>query len=68
VNGLFMNYLFIKIGSSYLITTLERVEVGATSNNITIVILKAMANYVGLTNKDMTSKWICFGCDGNVVF
>jgi len=68
VNGLLMNYLFIKIGSSYLITTLERVEVGATSNNITIVILKAMANYVGLTIKDMTSKWICFGCDGNVVF
>jgi hypothetical protein len=32
------------------------------------LILKAMANYVGLTNKDMTSKWICFGCDGNVVF
>jgi hypothetical protein len=63
-----MNYLFIKIGSSCLITTLERVEVGATSNNITIVILKAMANYVGLTNKDITSKWICFGCDGNVVF
>jgi hypothetical protein len=63
-----MNYLFIKICSSYLITTLERVEVGATPNNITIVIPKAMANYVGLTNKDMTSKWICFGCDGNVVF
>jgi Zn-finger domain-containing protein len=41
-----MNYLFIKIGSSYLITTLERVEVAATSNNIAIVILKAMANYM----------------------
>jgi hypothetical protein len=39
-----------------------------TPNPFMALILKTMANYVGLTNKDMTSKWICFGCDGNVVF
>jgi uncharacterized protein YkvS len=35
---------------------LEKVEVGAISNNSTIVILEAMANYRGLTNDGMASK------------
>jgi hypothetical protein len=35
---------------------LEKVKVGAISNNITIVTLKAMANYRNLTNDDMASK------------
>ncbi len=43
----------------------EKVEVGAISNNITIVILEAIANYKVLTNDDMASKWIYLGCAKN---
>jgi uncharacterized protein with ATP-grasp and redox domains len=39
-----------------ILLVLEKVEVGAILNNITIVISKAMANYKGLTNDDMASK------------
>jgi len=38
---------------------LEKVEVGATSNNIKGVILDVMGKYKGLTNSNMASKWIC---------
>jgi len=39
-----------------IVLILEKVEVGAISNNITIVILETMANYRGLTNDGMASK------------
>ncbi len=48
--------------------TLEKVEIGAISNNIKGVTLDVMGRYGGFTNSDMTSKWICFGCDGDSVF
>lgn len=48
-----------------ILLVLEKVEVGAILNNITIVISKAMANYKGLTNDDMASKWIYLGCAKN---
>jgi hypothetical protein len=32
------------------------------------VILDAMGKYGGLTNFDMATKWICLGCDGDLVF
>jgi len=43
----------------FVLLTFEKVEVGATSNNIKGVILDAMGRYKGLTNSDMASKWIC---------
>ncbi len=39
-----------------ILPILEKVEVGAISNNITIVILEAIAKCRGLTNDDMASK------------
>lgn len=48
-----------------IVLILEKVEVGAISNNITIVILETMANYRGLTNDGMASKWIYLGCAKN---
>jgi hypothetical protein len=48
--------------------TLEKVAIGATSNNIKGVILDVMGRYEGLTNLYMISKWICFGCDGDSFF
>ncbi len=41
---------------------------GATSNNIKGVILDVMGKYGGLTNSNMASKWICLGCDNDLVF
>jgi hypothetical protein len=43
----------------FVLLTFEKVEVGATSNNIKGVILDAMGRYKGITNSDMASKWIC---------
>jgi len=51
---------------SYFID-LEKIEVGATSNNIKGAILDAMSRYGGLTNFDMASKWICLGCDDDLI-
>jgi hypothetical protein len=49
--------------------TLERVEVGETLNNITIVILAIMGKYGGLMmNKDVASKCICLGFNGDSLF
>jgi hypothetical protein len=51
-----------------VLLTLEKVEVGATSNNIKGVILDGMGRYEGLTNSNMATKWICLGCDGDSIF
>ncbi len=51
-----------------ILLTLEKVEVGATLDNIKGVILDAMGKYKGLTNSNIASKWICFGCDGDSIF
>jgi hypothetical protein len=51
-----------------VLLTLEKVEVGATSNNIKGVILDVMGRYGGLKFFDMVSKWIYLGCDGDSVF
>jgi hypothetical protein len=45
----------------FILLTLQKVEVGATLDNIKGVILDVMGRYGGLTNCDMTSKWICLG-------
>jgi hypothetical protein len=47
--------------------TLKKIEVGATLDNIKTMILDAMATYRGLSNNNMSSKWICFGCDDDLV-
>jgi hypothetical protein len=41
--------------------------VGATLNNIETMILDAMATYGGLSNDNMASKWICLGCDDDLM-
>ncbi len=41
---------------------------GATSNNIKGVILDVMGKYGGLTNSNIASKWICLGCDSDLIF
>jgi hypothetical protein len=50
-----------------ILLTLEKVEVNAISD-IKGVILDAMGRYGGFTNFDMASKWICLGCDNDLVF
>ncbi len=52
----------------FLLLTFEKVEVGATSNDIKGVILDVMGRYKGLANSDMASKWIYFGCDNDSIF
>jgi hypothetical protein len=43
-----------------ILLTLKKVEVGATLNNIKIMIVDAMATFKGLSN-NMSSEWIwCF--------
>jgi hypothetical protein len=48
--------------------TFKKVEMGATLNNIKTMILVAMATYGGLSNNNMSSRWIWFGCDDDLVF
>jgi len=50
-----------------ILLTIKRVEVGATLNNIETMILDAMATYGGLSNDNMASKWICLGCDDDLM-
>jgi hypothetical protein len=38
--------------------TFKKVEMGATLNNIKTMILVAMATYGGLSNNNMSSRWI----------
>ncbi len=52
----------------HVLLTLEKVEVGVTSDNIKGVILDVMCKYEGLTNSNMATKWICLGCNGDSVF
>jgi hypothetical protein len=51
-----------------VLLTFEKVEVGATSNNIKGVILDVMDRYEGLTNFNMATKWICLGRNGDSIF
>jgi len=51
-----------------ILLTLEKVEMGTTSNNIKAIILNAMGEYGGLIDEAMASKWVCLGCDGDYVF
>ncbi len=51
-----------------ILLTFKKVKVGATLNNIKTMILNAMATYRGLSNNNMPSKWIYFGCDDDLVF
>ncbi len=50
-----------------ILLTVEKVEMGATSNNIKGVILNAMSIYGGLRNSNMASKWIYLGCDDDSI-
>ncbi len=47
--------------------TFKKVDMGVTLDNIKIMILDAMATYGGFSNNMMSSKWICFGCDDDLV-
>ncbi len=51
-----------------ILQTLENVEVGANAYNIKAVILDDMGRYGDFTNQTMASKWICFRCDGDLLF
>lgn len=51
-----------------ILITLECVEVGVTTINITIVLFKCMAKYGGLLVEKLGSQWVCIGCDKNFVF
>jgi hypothetical membrane protein len=51
----------------FVLLTLEKVEVGATLNNIEGVILDVMGIYEGLTNYAMACKWIYLACDNNSI-
>jgi hypothetical protein len=48
--------------------TLEKVEMGTTSNNIKVIILNALGRYGGLIDEAVASKWVCLGCNGDYVF
>lgn len=50
-----------------ILLTFKKVELGATLNNIKTMILDSMATYGGFSNDNMSSKWICFGCDDDLV-
>ncbi len=51
-----------------ILLTLEKVEMGATLNNIKVIILNAMGRYVGFTNEAIASKLVYLGCNGDYVF
>jgi hypothetical protein len=51
-----------------ILLTLEKVEMGATLDNIEAIILNAMGEYRGHANEAMASKWVCLGCDGDSMF
>lgn len=51
-----------------ILQALEKVEAGANVDNIKGVILDAIGKYGGFTNLTMASKWICFRCDGDLLF
>jgi len=50
-----------------ILLTFKKVEVCATLDNIKIMIVDAMATLEGLSNNNMSSRWICFGCDDDLV-
>ncbi len=52
----------------FILLTIEKVEVGATSDNIKGVILDMIGRYKGLTNFNMATKWICLGCNSDSIF
>jgi hypothetical protein len=39
-----------------------------SSNNLTLLILKSLEEYGGLTIEQIASKVVCFGLDGVLVF
>jgi len=51
-----------------ILLTLEWVEVGVTTINIIVVLLKCMAKYGGLLVENFGSWWVCIGCDKKFVF
>lgn len=48
--------------------TLECVEMGATIDNIIAIILQTLIKFVGLVENQITTWWVCFGCDDDYVF
>jgi hypothetical protein len=51
-----------------ILLSLERMEVSATTNNITIILLKCMVKYGGILCDELRSRWACLNCYGNFVF
>ncbi len=47
---------------------LKRVVTKGSSNNLTLLILKSLEEYGGLTIEQIASKVVCFGLDGVLVF
>jgi hypothetical protein len=47
--------------------TFNKVEVGATSDNIKNCDL-GCHGHLCFSNNDMAFKWICYGCDGDSMF
>jgi hypothetical protein len=50
-----------------ILLTLEHVEVGATINHITTIILKCMVKCGGALCDKFGSRWVCLGWYGNYV-
>jgi hypothetical protein len=46
-----------------ILLTLECVEMNATAHNITSIFLKCMVKYRGVSVEELTSWWVCLGCD-----
>jgi hypothetical protein len=48
-------------GRKFMMCSLEHVEEGATSNNLTRVIMKAVSNLSGLSLEDIATRFLAFG-------
>ncbi len=51
-----------------ILLTLEQIEVGATTENITTIILQSIMKFRGLTEDQLASRWVCLGCDMDSMF
>jgi hypothetical protein len=51
-----------------ILMTLEQIEVGAIIENITTIILQSIMNFRGLIEDQLSSCWVCLGCDRDFMF
>jgi transposase-like protein len=51
-----------------ILLSLEHMEVSATTNKITIILLKCMVKYGGILCDEIGLRWVCLNCYRNFVF